>query len=98
MATDGNGDKASQCGGWACKNTNFRAAPDSCYCRCIIAERSNDRKEGECTIQISSLPTGSPATSSLCMSYRGSPDCVGYLPFGLEACRFSSELQTSVCN
>jgi len=78
-------DKASPCGGWARKNTNFRAAPDACYCRCIIGKRSGDRKEGECTIRISSLPTGSLATSSLCMSYLGSPNCVGYLPFGLEA-------------
>eukprot|EP00873_Tetraselmis_striata_P004568 jgi/Tetstr1/424832/TSEL_015335.t1 len=71
----------------ACENTNFRAAPDGCYCRCIIGERINgDREEGECTLRISSMPTSSPATSSMCMSYQGSrPDCVGYVPFGLEA-------------
>mmetsp|Transcript_45161 Transcript_45161/g.113057 ORF Transcript_45161/g.113057 Transcript_45161/m.113057 type:complete len:224 (-) Transcript_45161:160-831(-) len=63
-------DKASPCGGWARKNTNFRAAPDGCYYfRCIIGERSGDRKESECTIRIRSLPTGSPATSSMCMNH-----------------------------
>eukprot|EP00873_Tetraselmis_striata_P018913 jgi/Tetstr1/439177/TSEL_002997.t1 len=75
------GDMASQCGGWACKNTNFRAAPNGCYYRCIIGERSGDREEGECIIRISS-----PPMRSMCMSYLSSPDCVGYLPLGLEAC------------
>eukprot|EP00873_Tetraselmis_striata_P026599 jgi/Tetstr1/446863/TSEL_034341.t1 len=35
--TDDDGDKASQCSGWARKNTSFRAAPDGrYYCRFII--------------------------------------------------------------
>eukprot|EP00873_Tetraselmis_striata_P021313 jgi/Tetstr1/441577/TSEL_029806.t1 len=63
----------SQCGGRAYETTNSRAAADGCYCCCIIGERSGDREEGECIIRISSLPTGSPATSSLCMSSMGSP-------------------------
>eukprot|EP00873_Tetraselmis_striata_P014899 jgi/Tetstr1/435163/TSEL_002619.t1 len=66
--TDGDGEKGSQCGGRAYETTNFRAAPDGWYCRCIIGERSGDREEGECIIRISSMPTGRPATSSLCMS------------------------------
>eukprot|EP00873_Tetraselmis_striata_P025390 jgi/Tetstr1/445654/TSEL_003459.t1 len=85
--TDDDGDKASQCGGWARKNTTFRPAPDDyyVYSRGIIGERSGDSKERECTIRINSLPTGILATSNRCMSYMGFPDCVGYLPFGLEA-------------
>eukprot|EP00873_Tetraselmis_striata_P037768 jgi/Tetstr1/458032/TSEL_044540.t1 len=72
--TDGDGDKGSQCGGRVYETTNFRAAPDGCYCRCIIGERTGDREEGECIIWISILPTtGSPTTSGLCMSSMGSP-------------------------
>eukprot|EP00873_Tetraselmis_striata_P003962 jgi/Tetstr1/424226/TSEL_000156.t1 len=73
--TDGDGDKGSRAGmrGRAYETTNFRAAPDGCYCRCIIGERSGDREEGECIIRISSLPTGNSAASSMCMSSMGSP-------------------------
>eukprot|EP00873_Tetraselmis_striata_P001301 jgi/Tetstr1/421565/TSEL_012509.t1 len=71
--TDSDGEKGSQCSGRAYETTNFRAAPDGCYCRCIIGERSGDREEGECIIRISSMLTGSPATSSMSMSSLGFP-------------------------
>jgi len=30
-SNDDAGDKTGHCGGWACENTSFRAAPDGSY-------------------------------------------------------------------
>eukprot|EP00873_Tetraselmis_striata_P044791 jgi/Tetstr1/465055/TSEL_009783.t1 len=88
---DARPDKAAQCGGWVCENTNFCAASGDCYSYCIIGERIGDREEGECTIRISNPPTSSPATSSpatsnLCMSRLGSPRLRWLSALGMEAC------------